>query len=321
MSRDHCLMTQWIGMLLFQCALCAAACRQPMRRAVFERRNKLRVRHPVFETICIRRSSPFLTTSGAWAFSLYTFSAPAPGASPPASPTPSPTNALPQGWRYLYCVTDASNRALTGAGGYPVALTPPKCIAACIERGFGLAGVQDSNQCFCGNVLSNRASDAGRQVGENECSADCIGGEGKCGGPWRMNLYTNLQGAALSSALSGGTQTTTTTTTTTTTQPAQLTTPPVTSFTPPSNFPSSIGEKQVFAHYIVGNAYAHNAATWRQEIGDAMGAGIDGFLLNLGRDDWQPARVQDAYAVAQQMSFKMALSFDMTEMYCGNQAE
>jgi len=40
----------------------------------------------------------------------------------------------------------------------------------------------------------------------------------------------------------------------------------------------------------------------------------DAFALNVGREDWQKARVGDAYAAALQLQtdFKLFLSFDMT---------
>lgn len=40
----------------------------------------------------------------------------------------------------------------------------------------------------------------------------------------------------------------------------------------------------------------------------------DAFALNVGREDWQKARVADAYAAALQLQtdFKLFLSFDMT---------
>lgn len=153
-----------------------------------------------------------------------------------------------------------------------------------------------------------------------------------------MNLYTNLNGVALSSAL-GQIQTTTTTTattaaTTTTTRPATTTSPTTTttpsptstptptppvpgSFTPPGEFKNNGGEKQIYAHHMIGNTYPYNAGTWRQDINEAKGAGIDGFILNLGSDSWQPDRVRDAYEQAQSLGFKMALSFDMEVLGCG----
>ena len=40
----------------------------------------------------------------------------------------------------------------------------------------------------------------------------------------------------------------------------------------------------------------------------------DAFALNVGREDWQKARVADCYATARQLQtdFKLFLSFDMT---------
>ena len=40
----------------------------------------------------------------------------------------------------------------------------------------------------------------------------------------------------------------------------------------------------------------------------------DAFALNIGRDDWMPARVADAYSAAQALNvkFKLFISFDMS---------
>ena len=42
-----------------------------------------------------------------------------------------------------------------------------------------------------------------------------------------------------------------------------------------------------------------------------MAHGIDGFALNIGSDDWQAARVADAYAAALGTKFQLFISFDM----------
>ncbi|KAG8831974.1 hypothetical protein FRC17_002260 [Serendipita sp. 399] len=44
----------------------------------------------------------------------------------------------------------------------------------------------------------------------------------------------------------------------------------------------------------------------------------DGFVLNIGRDDWMGARVDDAYAAAESVGngFKLCLSLDMTSLPC-----
>lgn len=44
--------------------------------------------------------------------------------------------------------------------------------------------------------------------------------------------------------------------------------------------------------------YSYTETTWASDIEQAAAAGIDGFALNMGRDDWQPDRVATAYAAA-----------------------
>jgi glucan endo-1,3-alpha-glucosidase len=55
--------------------------------------------------------------------------------------------------------------------------------------------------------------------------------------------------------------------------------------------------------------YSYTQDTWRSDILLAADAGLDGFALNMGRDDWQPARVASAYAAAKAYgsAFKMFL--------------
>ncbi|KAF9462540.1 alpha-1,3-glucanase [Collybia nuda] len=57
-----------------------------------------------------------------------------------------------------------------------------------------------------------------------------------------------------------------------------------------------------------------------QDIALAEKKGIDGFVLNVGSDSWQRARVADAYEAAQQngQGFKLFMSFDMSSMPCSN---
>jgi len=51
--------------------------------------------------------------------------------------------------------------------------------------------------------------------------------------------------------------------------------------------------------------------TFRRDITLALAHGIDGFVLNIGSDDWQAARVADAYAAALGTRFQLFISFDM----------
>lgn len=58
------------------------------------------------------------------------------------------------------------------------------------------------------------------------------------------------------------------------------------------------------------------------DIALAASKGVDAFALNVGRDDWEPGQVANAYAAAHQLhtSFKLFLSFDMTSLQCLNAA-
>lgn len=89
-----------------------------------------------------------------------------------------------------------------------------------------------------------------------------------------------------------------------------------TSYQPQMNAPSSGASKYVWAHLIVGNTYPYTYDDWVNDISLASANGIDGFVLNVGSDSWQPGRVADAYSAAQNNGFKMMLSFDMTALGC-----
>ncbi|KAE9388651.1 glycoside hydrolase [Gymnopus androsaceus JB14] len=71
------------------------------------------------------------------------------------------------------------------------------------------------------------------------------------------------------------------------------------------------------------NATTSTNKHWLNDITLAQASGIDAFALNMGSDDWQPARVADAYAAAQNSSldFKMFLSLDMSVLPCSSAAD
>lgn len=50
------------------------------------------------------------------------------------------------------------------------------------------------------------------------------------------------------------------------------------------------GPKKVFAHYMVGFAFPSDQNFFDSQIKRAKSAGIDGFALNVGSNDWQPDR-------------------------------
>ncbi|KAJ3526074.1 hypothetical protein NM688_g8304 [Phlebia brevispora] len=73
------------------------------------------------------------------------------------------------------------------------------------------------------------------------------------------------------------------------------------------------GTKNVFAHFMVGFTYSYTSDDWMEDVTEAHAAGIDGFALNIGSDDWQPSQVAAAYAAAESSGtgFKLFISYDM----------
>jgi glucan endo-1,3-alpha-glucosidase len=45
---------------------------------------------------------------------------------------------------------------------------------------------------------------------------------------------------------------------------------------------------------MVGNTFPYAKQDWLDDIVLAQESGIDGFALNTGRDEWEPARIADA---------------------------
>ena len=116
----------------------------------------------------------------------------------PSGPTPA-TN-LPEGWTAAStnCIQEVDGRALTGYTEASPDMTIPKCISICSGRGFKLAAVEYSAECFCGNSLVNGAS---LDKKSQQCVMPC-GGDSTtlCGGPNALQLYTNPNAVAPTSA-------------------------------------------------------------------------------------------------------------------------
>ena len=88
----------------------------------------------------------------------------------------------------------------------------------------------------------------------------------------------------------------------------------VTPTTAPTTGGSSSGAKQVFAHYMLGNAYPLGVADFQRDIAQAQSAGIDGFALNVGPDSWMADRCNKMYQAAIGTGFKLFVSLDMAVM-------
>ncbi|EWC47642.1 hypothetical protein DRE_03262 [Drechslerella stenobrocha 248] len=73
------------------------------------------------------------------------------------------------------------------------------------------------------------------------------------------------------------------------------------------------GSKIVTAHFLVGIAGSYTASNWQQDINAAKEMGIEAFALNIAKqstDAFTPAQLALAYNQAQNLNFKMYISFD-----------
>ena len=68
------------------------------------------------------------------------------------------------------------------------AMTIGKCKNYCFGKGFTYAGVQNGNECFCGNEINPSAPKP-----SSECNKQCTGDRSQtCGGGCRLNVYKNI---------------------------------------------------------------------------------------------------------------------------------
>ncbi|XP_032240472.1 WSC domain-containing protein ARB_07867 [Nematostella vectensis] len=84
---------------------------------------------------------------------------------------------------YIGCYIDNSDRDLSTFVGHFKDNTPITCCARCRVRGYRYCGVQDGNNCFCGNGYGKHGEGA-------NCILSCTGDSSiKCGGVWRNSIY------------------------------------------------------------------------------------------------------------------------------------
>ncbi|KAG8968961.1 hypothetical protein FRB90_010780, partial [Tulasnella sp. 427] len=139
---------------------------------------------------------------------------------PPTPEYKSPQTVLPDGWTAGKCMTDGpGSRVLQGAKLVdPVGMTRAKCAAFCDSKGFKLAGVEWSQECYCGNALVGAV-----EAPNSACHRVCNGEPYEnCGGDAHITLLTKTGGSTQST--SSSTTSTRALTTTTTSKPATTTT-------------------------------------------------------------------------------------------------
>ena len=123
---------------------------------------------------------------------------------------------LPAGWSALGCFTDnVSARILTQGqpvlGGY-LNMTIWNCLNACQGAGYSLAGVEYSQECYCGSQIKN---DGPCALDQATCNMPCKGNSAEtCGGPNRLNMYEYGGSSAVASCVATPTPTSLTTVTT-----------------------------------------------------------------------------------------------------------
>jgi glucan endo-1,3-alpha-glucosidase len=246
-----------------------------------------------------------------------------------------PTSTLPvhetedkSEWYSLGCTVDSDQaRVLTGYIGYHYGYnTVDDCLSFCEDKGYKFAGVEYGNECHCGSSIPSTLTST------EWCNVPCDGDKSEtCGGGWALDLYelmstndtdcaaTTIGGILVPIAGTTTTGKATTATAVATTAVGVTTAVSVTTAAPQSTtVPSSSDAHQVWAHHMVGNTYSYSQSNWATDISKAQDAGIDGFALNMGIEDWQISRVSDAYAAAAGTGFKLFLSLDMTSLQCGS---
>ncbi|TXT15624.1 hypothetical protein VHUM_00127 [Vanrija humicola] len=197
----------------------------------------------------------------------------------------------------LGCYVDSAARVLPVRGANTNRVGA--CIADCKNRGQAYAGLENGSECWCGGKLPTTGTDPGR------CTSQCA--DGGCGGFWTMSVYAT-------GGSGGGT-----------TPPPGPSTPisanaPAGAVIGAAAPPGSGAQKAVYAHHMVGNAYSYGVADWQRDINAAKAAGVDGFALNMGTEDWQRARTIDAYKAAAGLGFKLFLSLDLNSLPCATAA-
>ena len=249
------------------------------------------------------------------------------GLGPKTAATTNSTSTLtsPAAWTTGPCMIDqASPRLLSHQISSLTSNSPASCQSQCAAKGYMITGFQCGRECWCGNVLSvgDGQTLAGQVVSDSQCINAYPGDSvNACGNPWRMKVYGlggslsqyNLEGLIPTTSLG----TSSATGNTITARSESLTSPSANSTGSDS---TTVPAKRVIAHHMVGNTNPYTLDTWSTDISLALGAGIDGFALNVGSGgvgNWQREQVKNAYNAAAALSasgntFGLFLSLDMT---------
>jgi len=92
-------------------------------------------------------------------------------------------------WEYAGCGTDSIvARVLTGDHESNDKMTVETCVDYCSSKGFSVAGLEYSRECYCGNSIGKTGAPVPGVMGN--CMMKCVGDSGEyCGGYAAISLY------------------------------------------------------------------------------------------------------------------------------------
>ncbi|KAI9678071.1 MAG: hypothetical protein M1817_006015 [Caeruleum heppii] len=98
-------------------------------------------------------------------------------------------------WAYVGCGKDVYNdRTLTGASTNDKGMTVETCIDFCSGKGFSVAGLEYSTECYCDNDIATDRAPVDGLLGS--CTRKCSGDDSQfCGGGQQLSLYKKCDGA------------------------------------------------------------------------------------------------------------------------------
>jgi hypothetical protein len=105
---------------------------------------------------------------------------------------PTDIAALPVGWSLdMPCAVDTVDRVFANTQSSELDNnTPQRCINYCAAQGYTMAGVEYSNECYCGNAYRNGQNPPTAPA--SQCQFACAGAPGlSCGGSWGIQIYTS----------------------------------------------------------------------------------------------------------------------------------
>ncbi|KAI8262728.1 hypothetical protein K4K58_000409 [Colletotrichum sp. SAR11_239] len=110
-----------------------------------------------------------------------------------SSAAPKTASTVSAGWTGQGCLKDNVLGRALGVGmavaGGPASMTVESCVAACSAAGYQIAGVEYSQECWCGNQIQNGGV---LTLPTDGCNMLCRGNTYEtCGGSNRLNIYAS----------------------------------------------------------------------------------------------------------------------------------